>query len=96
MGMNITWQEQALVNLDGALAHISRDNPVAAVRLLTQIVTSVDKMLAVHPSIGRPGRVAGTRELVVHKNYVLAYRMQAEDIQILAVMHSARLWPDGF
>ena len=49
------------------------------------------------PLIGKPGRIAGTRELVVPATpYVVAYRIEDEVIQILAIMHGAQRWPKSF
>ena len=48
------------------------------------------------PAIGRPDRVPGTRELVVHENYVLPYRVKDDIVQIIRVHHVARLWPQSF
>jgi toxin ParE1/3/4 len=47
------------------------------------------------PNSGRPGRVAGTRELVVPgAPYILPYRIDGDAVRILRVIHAARLWPD--
>jgi plasmid stabilization system protein ParE len=43
-----------------------------------------------HPGIGRAGRVPGTRELVLHKNYIATYRVRGEDVEILRLHHVAR------
>ena len=48
------------------------------------------------PTIGRPGRVEGTRELVATQNYILPHRVRDNEIQILHVFHSKRRWPDSF
>jgi toxin ParE1/3/4 len=50
--------------------------------------------LRANANIGRIGRVEGTRELA-HPRYpfILAYRVQGKEIQILAVLHTARRWP---
>ena len=48
--------------------------------------------IADHPYLYRPGRVAGTREAVVHPNYILVYRVR-ETIEILAVLHARRRYP---
>ena len=94
--MEISWQERALAELDEALAYISEDNPAAAIKLVKEIFASVEKTLPDHPAVGRHGRVEGTREWVTHKNYIVAYRVHDNRIQILSVMHSARLWPNSF
>jgi len=92
--MQLLWQEQAIIDLDDALAYISEDNPAAALKLVNEVFPSVEQTLSKHPAIGRRGRFKGTREWVAHKNYIVAYRVHDNQIQILAVMHSARLWPD--
>jgi plasmid stabilization system protein ParE len=43
--------------------------------------------------MGRPGREAGTRELVAHKNYILVYDVTADMVRVLRVLHAARQWP---
>jgi len=49
------------------------------------------------PQIGRPGRVAGTRELVIFGTpYIVPYRIGSETLQILRVYHSSRFWPESF
>ena len=45
------------------------------------------------PALGRPGRVPGTRELVVHDNYVVPYRVKGQVVQIIRMQHIAQLWP---
>lgn len=46
-----------------------------------------------HPNLGRPGRIAGTRELVAHQNYVLVYDVTGDMVRILRVLHAAIQWP---
>lgn len=46
-----------------------------------------------HPAIERPGRVSGTRELVVHPNYILIYDIAGDDVRILRLLHAQRQWP---
>lgn len=49
------------------------------------------------PSIGRPGRVDGTRELVIHRYpYILVYRVTSDTVDVLSVYHDARAWPESF
>jgi toxin ParE1/3/4 len=64
--------------------------------LRDRVLVFVETTLAAHPSIGRPGRVEGTRESVIHPSYVLVYRTSAEAIDILTVRHVAQKWPQQF
>jgi toxin ParE1/3/4 len=51
--------------------------------------------LAAHPQMGRPGRVHGTRELVITRTpYIAIYRLSSEAIQILRLLHGAQQWPE--
>ncbi|MGQ0567637.1 MAG: type II toxin-antitoxin system RelE/ParE family toxin [Gemmobacter sp.] len=75
---------------------ISADNPVAADVLRDRALSYVETKLAVHPLIGRPGRVDGTRESVIHASYTIVYRVTADRIEVLAVRHVAPSWPRAF
>ena len=46
-----------------------------------------------HPQLGRPGRVESTRELVVHRNYILVYDVAGDVVRVLHVLHATRQWP---
>ena len=91
--MRIHWTRPALADLEAIGDFIARDNPVAAKRLVVSLVASVDA-LRDHPNLGRPGRLAETRELVVAGTpYIVPYRVLGDDVEILAVFHGARRWP---
>ena len=93
--MRIVWTKVADSDLDAIEDYISGDDPVAAVRTVLKIAQSVGDLLAEHPGLGRPGRVADTRELVVPGTpFVVAYRVRAAEVQILRVLHGARRWPE--
>lgn len=93
--MRVRWLRTALRNLDGIAARIAGDNPAAAERTIRRVREAVDRLVA-HPAIGRPGRVAGTRELVVPGTpYVVPYRVRGNSIEILRVLHGAQQWPPG-
>lgn len=94
--MKIIWSETSEADLHEIVSYIAEDNPVAAFDLLEAITLSVAQNLPDNPNMGRPGRVQNTRELVVHENYIAAYRVSAETIVILAVSHAAKLWPNTF
>jgi toxin ParE1/3/4 len=72
--------------------YISDDNPEAAQQLKDDIEAKVAK-LAEHPKFYRPGRVAGTREMIVRRNYVVVYAEDARAVSILRVLHAAQQWP---
>jgi addiction module RelE/StbE family toxin len=94
--VRVRWLRRALKNLDEEAEYIARDDPETAARVVERIATSVDR-LATHPASGRPGRVPGTRELVVSGTpYLVPYRVRGETVEILRVFHGARKWPDKF
>ena len=93
--LEIKWTRTALANLDAIAACIAQDNPVRAGSFIGEIKDKT-RLLAQFPAIGRPGRVTGTRELVVHENYVAPYRVKDGVVQIIRVHHVARLWPKQF
>jgi toxin ParE1/3/4 len=92
--MKTVWTHRALRALTNIHQHIAADNLNAADLLKDRALEFVETKLAAHPLVGRPGRVAGTRESVVHQNYIIVYRVTENVIEILTVRHAARLWPD--
>ncbi|HET7205593.1 MAG TPA: type II toxin-antitoxin system RelE/ParE family toxin [Terriglobales bacterium] len=93
--MTLRWTHLASDHLRSAWELTAADNPAAADRVLERIMSAIE-MLQIQPYIGRKGRVPGTRELVVSGTpFVLPYRLrrQAGEIEILAVLHGARRWP---
>ncbi len=94
--MKLVWTEPARQDLREIFTYITEENPNAARRLLAEIKERA-VLLQDNPQLGRAGRVDGTRELVVAgTQYILPYRLKEQQIQILAVFHGARLWPDNF
>jgi toxin ParE1/3/4 len=92
--MRIRWTRPALNDLDIILVYIAERNPVAAKAVAGSVKNSVQR-LRENPNSGRSGRVAGTQELVIPKfPYIVAYRIHKENIEVLAVRHTARMWPD--
>jgi toxin ParE1/3/4 len=83
----VVWSPRAIRHLADLRAYTSRDNPVAAARIALTLLTAVER-LAELPNLGRPGRVAGTRELVVPGTpYVIPYRLGRDRLEIIAVFH---------
>ncbi|MFH2059267.1 MAG: type II toxin-antitoxin system RelE/ParE family toxin [Pseudomonadota bacterium] len=94
--MRVKWTRKALLNLNEAIEYIAVDKPMAAAEVGAKIWDSV-KMLEDHLGIGRPGRVAGTRELVIQDlPFILPYVEKEGVIFILRVMHTAMRWPERF
>ncbi|EGV18988.1 type II toxin-antitoxin system RelE/ParE family toxin [Thiocapsa marina] len=76
--------------------HMASDNPDAARPLLKRLRSRITD-LEDTPHIGRPGRVPGTRELVIPGTaYIASYQVSGDQLQILRVYHRARQWPDHF
>ena len=94
--MKLTWTRLALADLDNAYEYISEDRPSAALDVIERIEKALEA-LRKHSYIGRPGRIEGTRELVISGTpFVIPYRIRHSQVELLAVMHGARRWPDGF
>ena len=93
----IEWTEQATRQLDRARDYIALANSDdVAARTTLRIITSVEQ-LAAFPMSGRPGRVPGTRELVISNTpFIAAYAIDKARIVVLAIYHGARQWPEAF
>lgn len=90
--MRIRWLRQAEKDLDCLFSYVARNSLLMAEKEVIRVTNAVEA-LETHSAIGRPGRVSGTRELVVPP-YIIAYRVKSGIVQILRVLHSARAWPD--
>lgn len=94
--MKVRWTRLAVENLNFAYDYIAAENPPAARGIIARIESAVN-VLRAHPEIGRSGRVEGTRELVISGTpFIVAYRGVKKRIEILAVIHGARRWPESF
>lgn len=88
--MRIAWTRPALRDLPAIWAYVAQDKPDAAARLVACLKEAAD-LLSEQPHIGRAGRIAETRELVVSGTpYILVYRVRAGRVQILAALHGMR------
>ncbi len=91
--MTVSWTPSARNDLIEIFEHIRRDDPRAASGLVDRIDATVSR-LSEHPGLGRPGRVASTRELIVPGTpNVVAYRVVGDDVQVLRVRYGARTLP---
>ena len=93
--MRLAWTSRARRARTAAIDYIARDNPQAALAQLSEIERQI-KHLPDHPAIGRPGRLAGTRELVISRTpFIVVYRIEGDAVRILHFLHGARQWPSG-
>ena len=93
--MIVRYTRQALADLGKARSHIVLDGPVDAAAIAVRIRSTIDG-LRLLPERGRPGRVGRTRELVVPSTPFVVYRIAAGHTYVLAILHTARMWPSGF
>jgi len=94
--MRLTWSAFALADRDAVFTHIEADSPRAAIAVDEHIAQVVLRLVE-FPESGRPGRVPGTRELVIPRTpYVAAYALTTDRIRILRVLHGTQMWPEDF
>jgi toxin ParE1/3/4 len=91
--VRVEWLPEAIRSLEAQLEWTAEHNPWAALDMGDAIHAAVGR-LADHPAMARPGRVAGTRELVVMGTpYVVVYRVEPAAVVVLRVLHGAQRWP---
>jgi toxin ParE1/3/4 len=91
--MRIRWLRTALRNLDQHADYIAKDDSTAARNAVQRIRAAVDQ-LADYPNMGRSGRVPLTRELIVGGTpWIIVYRVRADMVEIIRVLHGAQSWP---
>jgi toxin ParE1/3/4 len=91
--MQVRCLRTALRNVDDEASFIAADDPLAA-RLVVGRVLEAVASLAEQPALGRPGRVPGTRELVVPRTrYIAPYRVRRDRVEILRGFHTSRRLP---
>jgi len=91
--MRVRWLRAALRNLEEEASFIAAEDPKAAQRVVQRILAAA-ALLAEQPGIGRPGRVPGTRELVVTRTrYLIPYCVRSDAVEILRVFHTSRRPP---
>ncbi len=94
--MIITWTPLAQADLIAIVDYLLELNSIAAIAAEQRITEAIEQ-LADFPGLGRPGRVASTRELVITDTpYIAAYRVQREQVEVHRVLHGTRTWPETF
>jgi plasmid stabilization system protein ParE len=95
--MKIVWTKRATRHVRAAYEYWAQEKSDDAADLMLDRIFSAAELLETHPELGRPGRVAGSRELLLHPlPFLLAYRLRRNKIEILALLHGARKWPSAF
>lgn len=90
--MKLVWTRLALEDRRAIRDYIAGDNPSAALAM-DELVSQKAARLVTLPEMGKPGRVLETRELVIHRSYILIYAIKTDQVQVLRVLHTARQWP---
>jgi toxin ParE1/3/4 len=93
--VKLEWSAFALSDREGIFDYIEADSPRSAIRVDEAIANAAERLID-FPESGRPGRVTGTRELVLTGlPYILAYIVREDVVRILRAIHGAQQWPDG-
>ena len=90
--MRVRWTESAEQDRADVWDFIAADDPVAAARM-DELFSDAAARLGTFPKMGKEGRVPGTRELRVHRSYMLVYEMIDDVAWILSSVHTSRQWP---
>jgi toxin ParE1/3/4 len=94
--MKIRWSPTAIADLEAIRDYIAKDSPSAARKIANRIKESINRLVQ-FPLSGRPGRVQGTRELVIPEtSYLAAYTIHGDEVRIVALLHGKQRWPDSF
>jgi toxin ParE1/3/4 len=91
--VKVVWSPRAIRHLIAIREYIERDSDAAAALVAGRILDVIE-VLQTQPQIGRPGRLTGTRELVVSGTpYIVPYRVRQERLELLGVFDRRRPWP---
>jgi plasmid stabilization system protein ParE len=89
----IRWLSKAQTDFESQLQRIAAEDEAAAKRIAT-VVKSRTERLEQFPESGRPGRIQGTRELVISGfPFILPYRVRGVDVEILRFFHTSQKPP---
>lgn len=92
--IGVRWTRQALADLDDACAWTAAHRPAGEAEALALRLAAAIEALREFPERGRPGRLEGTRELVVPRtSFLIPYRLRDRHIEVIAILHGARAWP---
>ncbi len=86
--MQIRWATGALGNLEQITAFIAKDKPLRAQSFAQELRQKIEGLRQFQP--GKAGRIFGTKEYVLHANYIVIYRVKQQEVQILRIQHAAQ------
>jgi toxin ParE1/3/4 len=92
--MRVRWTTDAADDLERICDYVARERPEAARRIALDVLRAIED-LRTFPNRGRPGRVQGTRELVLTRPFLAVYEVREEEVQVLRILHGARQWPSS-
>ncbi|CDG88755.1 type II toxin-antitoxin system mRNA interferase toxin, RelE/StbE family [Xenorhabdus bovienii] len=90
--MRLEWKPMALTDRENIMDYIARDNPAAAIALDDEFEAAAERACT-EPEMYKPGRLKGTREVVVKPRYILIYQVEGEVLEVLRILHAAQQWP---
>jgi addiction module RelE/StbE family toxin len=90
--MYLVWRPQALADREAIMDYIATDNPLAALTLDDNFEAQAE-LARQQPKLYKLGRVQGTREIVVQPNDVMVYRVEADTLAVLRILHARQQWP---
>ena len=90
--LDLVWLDIAQNDPIAIAVYIASDNPAAAMALKKEIEEKAAGLM-LQPQLYKPGRVEGTREMIVRGNYIVVYKEDGRTVTVLRVLHAARSWP---
>ena len=91
--MPVNWKLAAKLDLIEIVDYIAQENPQAAERM-KRLLDEAAERLGEIPYINRRGRVAGTREKIAHRKYVIVYRVLSDKVEVLNIVHTRKNYPN--
>jgi toxin ParE1/3/4 len=89
---SLTWKQMAIDDREAIMEFIAKRDPTAAIKLDGDFEAHAEKA-RLNPHMYKAGRVTGTHEIVVRKNYVMVYRITSNVVEVLRVLHAQQKWP---
>ena len=88
----VRWSPEAAADLEGIVDHVAIDSYELAPTIASRIFEQVE-ILKRFPQLGRPGKAAGARELVIAGlPFIVVYELRAGAVEVLRIVHGAQDW----